>query len=154
VLRKLMPAYWQFFGWKASREGSGFAKPSHTFGLVRIDVGLTLHVLIARFLARATCWSCSFHFFIDIFCKEIVHVTIVLFVKQALFVFVKQYTVNVFVLLTSTWWSCDRTPVCVLFEPCFSKLELGRKAARVACLVQLFSDQLFWESGCGKNLAV
>jgi hypothetical protein len=27
-------------------------------------------------------------------------------------------------------------------------------ANRRACLVQLFSDQLFWKSGCGENLAV
>ena len=56
--------------------GLWVAKPSY-FGVVRIDIGVALHILNARFLARVTWLPCSFHLFIDICCKEIVHITVV-----------------------------------------------------------------------------
>ena len=52
-----------------ARQGSGLQNPPYS-GLVRIDIGVALHVLNARFLASL------FAFFIDICCKEIVHITL------------------------------------------------------------------------------
>jgi hypothetical protein len=47
-------------------------------------------------------------------------------------------------------WNEDLT----LSRGCASLVPLKFFSAGIVCLVQLFSDQLFWESGCEENLAV